>query len=94
MSSQDSINEKQKGNKAMGLEPKKGMIFEIDRASLWFGGKPGEKVCDEEFIDPDTQRRAVAFYTLDELIKFAQKYGKIIIKNSGTEILIYDDYIE
>ena len=94
MPPQDSINEKQKGNTAIPIEPKKSRMFEIDRASLWFGGKPGEKACDEEFIDPDTQRHVVAFYTLDELINFAKKYGRIIIKNSGTEILIYDDYIE
>lgn len=93
MSPQDSINEKQKEKTAMPLEPKKSRIFEIDRVSLWFGGKPGEKVCDEEFIEPDMQRHVVEFYTLDELIKFVEKYGNILIDKSGAKIVIYGDYI-
>lgn len=67
------------------------MKFEVTRTS---GGE--ESPCDEAFVDGKNEWNEdlyfVEFNTIEELVEFTNKYGKIILKDDWIEI--YDDYRE
>ena len=63
------------------------MIFGIDRVSGY-----QDKPCDEAFKEDD--KWFVEIKTLEELIDFKNKYGKIILFKNDNLLWIYDGWIE
>ena len=67
------------------------MEFVITRTSLWNNKKP----CEEAYQEDDIWK--VKIESLENLVKFQEKYGEIIITkdfNGNPEIEIYDYYRE
>ena len=76
------------------------MKFKISRTSLWHREKP----CEEATLTNDVDRNKLPYWileinSLDDLIKFIEKYKRIVIEDEAynidlPEIEIYDDYRE
>lgn len=78
------------------------MKFLVRRASVWLGGDVyvDEAKCEEFNYNGRTLNLYyVEINTLEELMAFEKKYGRLVIGDNifddrYKQILIYDDYIE